>query len=151
MDSEVDPSADFIWASVSSSVTKQGLEEHRPHTDKEWHELRRRAIVLAEAANLLSISGRRAANGNSTLEEVGPLDTAAIQKRLDANPVALAGFADGLRSVSLQLLEAIDKRDVAGISNLGGTLDEVCEACHLTFWYPDAPSPSGATAGRQGK
>src|SRR4051812_14435031 len=38
MDSEVDPAADFIWASVASISTRAGLEEKQPHTDEEWLE-----------------------------------------------------------------------------------------------------------------
>lgn len=152
MDSEVAPAADFIWASVSSTVTKKGVEEHQPRTDKEWRELRRRAVVLAEVPNLLAIPGRRTATGKHTLEDNSPLDTAAIQKRLEANPAALRGYAEALRSVSVQLRDAIDHRDIAAISSLGGTLDEVCEACHLSFWYPpDTPGQSAATTVKQEK
>jgi hypothetical protein len=34
-------------------------------------------------------------------------------------------------------VDAVDQRDVQKFSDLGGSLDEVCEACHKTFWYPD--------------
>jgi hypothetical protein len=54
-----------------------------------------------------------------------------------ANPAALAAFAQSNRTVALQLVDAVDRRDVQKLSDLGGSLDEVCEACHKTFWYPD--------------
>lgn len=149
MDSAVDPSADYLWESVSTTVNKKGIDERRPRSDKEWHEVRRRAVLLAEAANLIAMPGRRVARGSNVLEDGAPLDTPAIQKRLDANPAALAGFADALRSTSVQLLDAIDRRDVAALTDLGGTLDEVCEACHRTYWYPDDP-PLGGTAKADG-
>src|SRR3954470_23158627 len=59
MDSEVDPAADFIWASVASISTRAGLEERQPRTDEEWLEVRRHAITLIEASNLLVMKGRR--------------------------------------------------------------------------------------------
>jgi hypothetical protein len=62
---------------------------------------------------------------------------AAIQERLIANPSALAAFAKSARTVALQLVKAVDKRDLQKFSELGGSLDEVCEACHKTFWYPN--------------
>src|SRR5262245_29221509 len=36
MQSEVDPAADFLWASVSTTVSGKGTEEHQPRTDEEW-------------------------------------------------------------------------------------------------------------------
>ena len=61
MDSLVDPSADYIWDAVATTVTAKGKEEKYPRTDEEWKELRRRAIQLMEASNLLLIPGRRVA------------------------------------------------------------------------------------------
>src|SRR4029450_13894418 len=58
MDSVVDPSADYRWDSVATIVTKKGTEERRPRTDMEWQEVRRRAIALLEATNLLLMAGR---------------------------------------------------------------------------------------------
>src|SRR5262245_17105453 len=49
MDSVVDPSADYLWDSVATIVTRKGTEERRPRTDMEWKEVRRRAIALIEA------------------------------------------------------------------------------------------------------
>src|SRR5262245_45134129 len=49
MDSVVDPSADYIWESVSTIVTKAGTEERRPRTPEDWKQVRRRAIALIEA------------------------------------------------------------------------------------------------------
>jgi len=85
------------------------------------------------------IPGRPVAGPNvkTTVKNMEPLDIAAIQKRLAANPAALAGFAQSTRTVALQLVGAVDKHDVQKLSDLGGTLDEVCEACHKVFWYPD--------------
>ena len=47
----VDPAANFIWRSVSTTVTAQGIEEKAPQNESEWTELR-------NAANLLSRGGR---------------------------------------------------------------------------------------------
>ena len=94
---------------------------------------------LAETSNLLMIPGRPVAGPNvkTTVKSMEALDVEAIQKRLAANPAALAAFAQSARTVALQLVDAIDKHDVQKLSDLGGSLDEVCEACHKTFWYPD--------------
>jgi hypothetical protein len=59
MDAEVDPAADYLWASVASISTKAGLEERQPRTEEAWHEVRRHAVTLVEATNLLIMKGRR--------------------------------------------------------------------------------------------
>jgi hypothetical protein len=86
MDSVVDPSADFIWDSVSTIVTRKGIDERRPRTDMEWKEVRRRAIALVEATNLLIMDGRKVAKPGEKSEnpevELGPDD---IQGLIDAD------------------------------------------------------------------
>lgn len=141
MDAVVDPAADYIWGSVATIADKTGIHELQPRTDKEWHEFRRRAVLLVEAANLISVPGRKVANGNKTLEEGGALEPEPIQKRLDANHAQLVGFADSLRQTAQLLVSAADRKDIAAITEVGGTLDEVCEACHKVFWYPDDVGP----------
>lgn len=138
MDAAVDAPADYIWNSVSTISDEKGIHEYQPRTDEEWHEFRRRAVMLVEAANLLSIPGRRVANGDKTLEAQEALPVAEIQQRLDSNHEALVGFAGALREVSLKLVAAADRRDVAAVTDLGGALDQVCESCHMVFWYPEA-------------
>jgi hypothetical protein len=144
MDSVVDPAGDYIWKAVSTTVDAKGIHETRPRTDAEWHQLRQRAIMLVEAANLIAVPGRRVAYGDKTIEEVGPLDVAPIQRRLDTQHDALVGFAGALRDVGLKLVAATDRKDVDAITEHGGTLDEVCEACHKVFWYPDQVAPAAA-------
>jgi len=139
MDAEMDATSEKIWGAVSIVNDKSGTHQKTPSTPEEWQELRRQAIRLAETGNLLMIPGRPVAGPNvkTTLKSLEPLDVATIQKRLAANPAALTAFAQSSRTVALQLVDAIDQRDVQKLSDLGGSLDEVCEACHKTFWYPD--------------
>ena len=61
MDSIVDPGADGIWGAVETVVSAKGVEEKQPHTDEEWKEVRRKAIMLLEATNLLQMPGRHVA------------------------------------------------------------------------------------------
>src|SRR5437868_10122936 len=51
MDSVVDPSADYLWDSVATIVTRKGTDERRPRTPEDWKNVRRRAIALVEATN----------------------------------------------------------------------------------------------------
>ena len=62
MDSVVDPNADFIWDSVEVVATLAGTEEKAPKTDEDWKNLRRHAISLLEASNLLLVPGDTSRN-----------------------------------------------------------------------------------------
>src|SRR5580765_3069152 len=71
MDSVVDPSADYLWESVATIVTRKGTEERRPRTDDDWKQARRRAIAMIEATNLLIMDGRLVAKPGEKSENPG--------------------------------------------------------------------------------
>jgi len=141
MDSEIDPAADFIWASVASISTVAGLEERQPRTDEEWLEVRRRAITLIEATNLLVMKGRRVSAKYEAASGAGELDTDQVQQKIDENRVAFVALAQRLQDTGLQTLAAIDAKDPAALLEVGGSIDEACESCHVTFWYPNLKLP----------
>jgi len=141
MDSEVDPAADFIWASVASISTRAGLEERQPRTDEEWLEVRRRAITLIEASNLLVMKGRRVSAKYEPAAAPGELDTDQAQNKIDENRTAFVAFAQRLQDTGLQTLAAIDAKDPVALFDLGGAIDDACESCHVTFWYPGVTLP----------
>jgi hypothetical protein len=37
----------------------------------------------------------------------------------------------------VQMLKAIDAKQPDAMVDAGETMDEVCEGCHLKFWYPN--------------
>jgi hypothetical protein len=130
---EVDPSADSLWDSVSSSNSAAGPVEKQPHSEEDWQEVRRSAVTLVEAANLLLIDGRRVA-ADGRIEDVdvpGILPPAEIDRKI----------ARELQDAARQALEAVDSRNAARLFDAGGKLDEACEACHVRFWYPGDRHP----------
>jgi hypothetical protein len=137
MDSIVDPSADYLWESVATIVTKKGTEERRPRTDMEWKEVRRRAIAMVEGTNLLIMDGRLVARAGEKSEnpgiELGPEEIKAV---IDADRASFIKFAHGLHDAGIKALAAIDKKDADALSDAGETIDEACEQCHLKYWYP---------------
>ena len=144
MDSVIDPAADALWDSVSITQTRKGTIFHQPHSDEQWHEVRRRAIALIEGSNLLVMDGRKlVAPGSAVLDQgtSGVLSAEEGQKRLDSQHATFAQFASALRDAGTQMLAAIDKKDAVAMMNAGATMDGVCESCHLTFWYPNQVIP----------
>ena len=136
MDAEIDPAADYLWESVGTVVSAAGTEERAPRTDQEWAEVRRRAVTLVEAANLLLVPGRRVAAKEFPPEGPGALGSAEIEARLQRDGALFGHLAVALRQVSLQMLQAADSHDAKALASAGEALDGVCEACHVAHWYP---------------
>jgi hypothetical protein len=141
MDAEVDPSADAIWESVGFIATASGTEERRPRTDEEWQTVRRHALTLIEATNLLMMEGRHAAPADVPPPGEGELAPAEMDRRIAATRPSFIGFAQGLQATGLKALAAIDAKDPQALIDAGGAIDEACEACHVTYWYPNQKYP----------
>jgi len=141
MDSTVDPSADALWDSVAIKTSLSGVEEKKPRTDEEWNEVRRHAITLIEATNLLVMEGRRAAPAGAKAAE-GELSPQEIDQRIAASRPAFVQFAHGLHATAIKALDAIDRKDAEALLQAGGDIDAACEVCHVTYWYPDQRTSS---------
>lgn len=147
MQSVIDPSADDVWNAVETDTTAAGENERQPHTPEEWLEVRSAAISLVESANLLMIEGRRAGARPFPAEATGALDSAQIEALITARRPEFNAFAAALRTASLTALSAIDARDPVRLMSAGGAIDQVCEGCHVTFWYPHQVIPRLPHAG----
>ena len=144
MTTQVDPSADLLWASVSTTITAAGTEEKQPHSEAEWQTVRRYAVTLIEGATLLTVPGRQvAASGGKTEDSTIPgiERPENIQKAIEVDPGSFAGAAVLLRDAGVKALAAIDRRSAQGLVEAGGDLDSACESCHLKYWYPHSPRP----------
>lgn len=143
MDAHVDPAADAIWASVATVGTKDGTEERQPRSDEEWLALRRHAIVLVEAGNLLVMPGRKVSHGYVASEGPGVLDSTQVQTRIEVDHAGFVRYAAGLQNAGLEVLAAIDARNAERLLQAGGKLDNACESCHQAYWYPLQKLPPG--------
>lgn len=141
MQSEVDASADSIWDAVETTTTVSGDETKQPRTAEEWQDVRRNAIVLIEAANLLTVPQRKLSTAPFPAEAAGALDSTKIAQRITSNRAAFNQYALTLRQTAQTMLAAIDAKDPTALVSAGAVLDEVCESCHMTFWYPNQVIP----------
>jgi len=105
------------------------VPEHHPVAGETLIPLRGAAARIAENMNLsLSIP-------LATSQRVMPV------KVIDENRSSFASFATALRTVGEQMLKAIDAKNPNDLMEAGAALDEVCESCHLKFWYPGQKIP----------
>src|SRR5262245_10229802 len=114
MDSMVDPGADNIWDSVETVVSAKGVEEKAPHTDEEWKEVRRHAIMLMEATNLLQIPGRHVAKPGEKAEDPKvELAPEQIEDMINKDRAAWIKYAHGLHDATMEAFKAIEEKDAA--------------------------------------
>jgi hypothetical protein len=137
MDSIVDPSADAIWNAVGTVADKQGVKDMAPKTPEEWADVRRAAVRLIEGGNLLMMPGREAAPAGFKSEAPGvelepPEITALIKKKRKS----FDAFARALQALGSEALRASEAKNAELLIEIGGRMEEVCESCHKTFWYP---------------
>ncbi len=138
MDSVVDPNADVLWDSVSTTINREGTTEKQPRTDEDWKMVRRSAVALVEATNLLVIEGRKMAPAGDKSENPDiELAPEQMQKLMDADRAAWVKNAHGLHDAAMVALKAIDAKDVKGLMDAGEGIDTACENCHKQYWYPD--------------
>ena len=142
MDAIVDPSADAIWGAVGTVVDETGVHESSPKSDEDWANMRRAAVRIIEGGNLLAMPSRDVAPPGTKSETPGvELEPAEIAAIIRNKRKAFDAFARALRDHGFEVLAAVEKKDAASLIEIGGRLQDVCENCHQTFWYPNAPQP----------
>jgi hypothetical protein len=141
MEGVVEPNADAIFQSVAIVSTLAGTDERVPRTDEEWARVEHAALVLAEAANLLRMPGRAIASHASadSADVVPELTPEQIGRKIAADPVQWTQQTGELMKQARLALQYARTKNVRGLFQMGGDLDEVCENCHLVYWYPNAP------------
>ena len=131
MNAMIMPMANVVWEAIRYEDTIKG-----PETDEGWQQARNAAIALAESTNVLMILDRPVAGPDRVVGE-GELSTQEIGELIVKNRGAWVGYLRSLHELSMQTIQAIDARDAQKLSDLGGTMDELCQACHKQFWYPN--------------
>src|SRR5262249_22084883 len=147
MDALVDPSADELWESVATTVDAKGMHERLPRTDDDWKQVRRSAIRLVEASNLLLISPRHVAKPGEKSENPGiELEPEQMEVLVNQDKQTFYERAGKLHDAAMVMLKAIDEKNAEALLDSGDQLDQACENCHLKYWYPNEAKAQEASA-----
>ena len=134
-----DPVAENLFNAVGSTVTKQGVVDVEPKTEEDWDKVRTGAISLAEGAYLLKVRRPFTPPGDenaSTGPEAVELSPAQITAKVERDPVEWNARIEALRNVALEALDVAKRKDVNELWDVGENLENACEACHRSYWYP---------------
>jgi hypothetical protein len=143
MNSVIDPSVDEVWNAVRSVVDDGRLTDHAPVKDEDWAAVRRHALVVIEAANLLLMHDRPVAPpGAPSLAPGVELTPEEIRSLIDKNPDGWNFYVQEFQDSMKPALAAIDAKNAQALFDAGEKIDTTCENCHSTFWYPKAVTSS---------
>ncbi len=134
MNELVMPSAQQLWNAVSYVATEAGVTETLPDTDEEWSQLRTNALALIEAGNTLMLSGLQVGEGDPATAAFQDTPDEIAQLLTD-NPQSWQSYIEQLQESTQLTLQAIEFRDVMGLQDFGGQINEACEGCHAQYWY----------------
>jgi hypothetical protein len=138
----VDTSADVVWLSVTTTVSKEGMVEVRPRNDEQWEEVRYGALRLAEAANLLMIPGRKVARpGEKSIAPGIELEPEEMDVMIAKDQAGWIERAKALHDAAMLAVRAAENKDADKIFEVGETIEHSCEGCHRHFWYPNEVIP----------
>ena len=138
MDAMIDPSADFLFETIVQITDETGIIDKTPKNDEEWKEVRRRALLIFEAPNLMITPGRKVALPGEKAEypEV-ELHPEQIQKMIDDDRASFVRRAKRLQDAAGAALKQIDARNKEALFDALTDIDKACESCHLHYWYPN--------------
>jgi hypothetical protein len=137
---KVNPQALALWDITNKSQDDSGNLDGKKIDAAAWARLVEIGQALEDAGRTLaSSSGVIAALPGTKLQDEnnsGASKATDVQRYLDAKPAEFRRHARQLQKTASDVAEAARKRDVDKLGQLSNSLDEVCEGCHVVFWYP---------------
>jgi hypothetical protein len=100
--------------------------------------VRQVAATLAQADHVVAV-----APGTKLDDQTNPgaLGAKEMQAAIDAEPAKFRALAQALSASMDQIVAAAKVKDAAKLFDVSGGLDQVCESCHMQFWYPEQQAP----------
>lgn len=143
MKDTVAPQAQILWDIGNKALDDDGNALATRLTSSDWAQLAAAARAIKTAAAAVAESPRMliAPPGAKLQDEGAPGQATSrqIQGYIDANPRDFAAHARALADVSDGFINAATTRDAETLGEASARLDEVCEACHIQYWYPEQP------------
>ena len=142
MNGVINPNARQLWGGVSYVETEQGAVETIPQTQEDWDQLRTNALTLIEGSNALMLPGRRIATaGTAAVTPDFQFTPEEIEQLIRNDPDNWIINLQTMQDSTLLTLEAINRKDILGLTERSAAINESCETCHAQYWYKPLPMP----------
>lgn len=136
----VAPQAQVLWDISNRAIDDDGNGDASKVTADDWIKLALASGKLRQAAmTLASIERPTAVAPGAKIEdeeEEGASTGAQVQGFIDADREGFRAHAAALEAISADFAAASRANDAKLLVDHAGRLDQVCESCHLKFWYP---------------
>ncbi len=126
MKDEVQPTAEIFWGSAGAVSDENGTKDLTPTTDEGWQKTRDSAVKLGEL-------------GKKLMEPQYSKDRGEAWIKL----------SQGLIDVSKLAEKAAADKSGDAVFEVGGTIYDVCTACHQAYPQSEAPAAEGAPSDEQ--
>jgi cytochrome c' len=133
--------AQVIWDVGNEAQDDQGNPDASKLVASDWIKIIDAGNKVRQVSQTLARMDRVvAAPPGAKLEgdgNPGALDAKQVQAAIDANPAAFRAMSQALVVSMDQIVAAAQAKDAAKLFDVSGGLDQVCENCHMQFWYPE--------------
>lgn len=137
MKAGIAPQTQVVWDVSNKTLEDEGAKLQ----PAEWDKIVKAASAVKSASTKLVTAPRLlAAAPNEKIQDEGApgaFGAKEVQAVIDANPAVFHAFAQQLAAVMDEVTASAKTKDVAKLNDAAGRLDQVCEACHQQFWYPN--------------
>jgi hypothetical protein len=137
--------AQVIWDVGNKAQDDQGNPDASKLKATDWSRIvsaggkvKQAAQTLAQAEHVMAAGPGQKLDGEGA---PGTFGAKQVQGAIDANPKAFRAFSQALAVSMDQIVAAAQAKDAAKVFDVSGRLDQVCEDCHVQFWYPEQKAP----------
>ena len=129
-----------IWDVGNQAQDDQGNPDASKLAAGDWSKIvdaagkvRQVAQTLAQSAHVIVAAPGEKIEGEGNADALGAKQ---VQAAIDAQPAEFRARSQALAVSMDQIIAAAKAKDAKKLFDVSGALDQVCEDCHMKFWYP---------------
>ena len=138
MQDRVNPAMLEIWDVGNNALNDDAVLDAKLMDDAKWTRIAVAADQLSAASkDIAAASAFIASAPDNTEVGEGEITMAAIQQHVDHDPAGIKQMAAALADHADRIAQAARAKDATIAGELIGVTDQVCESCHMRYWYPE--------------
>lgn len=130
-----------VWDIGNQAQDDKGNPDASKVKPGDWGRLLQASAQVKQAAQSLATAKRvQAAGRGEKLQsegEPGAFGAKEVQAVIDAKPEVFRAFARALVASMDSVTAAARAKDATKLFDASGAIDQICEDCHVQFWYPN--------------
>ena len=136
----VAPQSQIVWDIGNKALDEAGKPDASKMTDTDWAQILVAGQKLSElgfatgAAQRVTVT--RPGSKLQNEENLGSFSATQVQGFIDSDTPAFASSAKQMAANANEIVAASKARDAEKLVEASSALVEICESCHVTFWYP---------------